>query len=408
MKNNMTTGSDIKGTSNKRLVPELRFPEFKQNGEWEEKRLGDLCKIGNGKDYKHLNKGCIPVYGSGGYMTSVDDFLYDGDSVCIGRKGTIDRPIFLTGKFWTVDTLFYTHSFCCCLPRFLYWIFQQIDWYRYNEAGGVPSLSKKTIENIKYSFPSPAEQQKIAEYLSSIDEEINAIKEKVEQLKAHKKGLIQKLFPVAGKFAPELRFPEFEKDEEWEGMTLGEVFERVSEKNVNNNQNVLTISAQYGLVSQYDYFNKNVAAANIKSYYFIHKGDFAYNKSRSQGYPFGVIKPLRRYDSGVVSTLYICFRAKTNCYIDFYEQYFDTDLINNEISKIAQEGARNHGLLNISIDDFFNKIKILVPHSSEQEKIAECLSSIDELISLYENKVTLLEQHKKGLMQQLFPRMTKS
>ena len=84
MKNNMTTGSDIKGTSNKRLVPELRFPEFKQNGEWEEKRLGDLCKIGNGKDYKHLNKGCIPVYGSGGYMTSVDDFLYDGDSVCIG------------------------------------------------------------------------------------------------------------------------------------------------------------------------------------------------------------------------------------------------------------------------------------------------------------------------------------
>lgn len=401
----MAKECDIKGTSNKRLVPEFRFPEFKQNGEWEEKRLGDLCKIGNGRDYKHLNKGRIPVYGSGGYMTSVDDFLYDGDSVCIGRKGTIDRPIFLTGKFWTVDTLFYTHSFCCCLPRFLYWIFQQIDWYRYNEAGGVPSLSKKTIENIKYSFPSPAEQQKIAECLSSIDEEINAIKEKVEQLKAHKKGLMQKLFPVVGKFVPELRFSEFKKDREWKEEILGEAFERVSEKNVNNNRNVLTISAQYGLVSQYDYFNKNVAAANVKSYYFIHKGDFAYNKSRSQGYPFGVIKPLRRYDSGVVSTLYICFRAKTNCCIDFYEQYFDTDLINNEISKIAQEGARNHGLLNISIDDFFNKIKILVPHSSEQQKIAECLSSIDELISLYENKVTLLEQHKKGLMQQLFPKL---
>lgn len=82
-----------------------------------------------------------------------------------------------------------------------------------------------------------------------------------------------------------------------------------------------------------------------------------------------------------------------------------SNLINVEISKIAQEGARNHGLLNISIDDFFNKIKILVPHSSEQQKIAECLSSIDELIILYENKVTLLEQHKKGLMQQLFPKL---
>ena len=126
-----------------KLVPGLRFPEFKKDEEWENKRLEDLCKIGNGKDYKHLNKGCIPVYGSGGYMTSVDSFLYDGDSVCIGRKGTIDRPIFLTGKFWTVDTLFYTHSFCYCLPKFLYCVFQQIDWYRYNEAGGVPSLSKK-------------------------------------------------------------------------------------------------------------------------------------------------------------------------------------------------------------------------------------------------------------------------
>ena len=205
------------------------------------------------------------------------------------------------------------------------------------------------------------------------------------------------------RLVPKLRFPEFRNDGGWKEVILGEAFERISEKNVNNNRNVLTISAQYGLVSQYDYFNKNVAAANIKSYYFIHKGDFAYNKSRSQGYPFGVIKPLRRYESGVVSTLYICFRAKTNCCIDFYEQYFDTDLINNELSKIAQEGARNHGLLNMSVDDFFNKIKLLVPHSSEREKVAGCLLSIDEEISALKEKVEQLKIHKKGLMQKLFP-----
>ena len=405
MRNDLTKECDMKGTGEKSFVPAIRFSEFETDGEWKEKRLGDLCKIGNGKDYKHLNKGCIPVYGSGGYITSVDSFLYDGDSVCIGRKGTIDRPIFLTGKFWTVDTLFYTHSFCSCLPKFLYWAFQQIDWYKYNEAGGVPSLSKKTIENIKQFIPSFFEQQKIAECLTTIDEEINAMKEKVEHLKTYKKGIMQKLFPVAGKFLPEVRFSEFKKDGEWAGMVLGNMFERILEKNVNNNQNVLTISAQYGLVSQYDYFNKNVAAANVRNYYFIRKGDFAYNKSRSQGYPFGVIKPLRRYESGVVSTLYICFRSKENCCIDFYEQYFDTDLINNEIGKIAQEGARNHGLLNISVDDFFNKIKILVPSQLEQQKIAKCFSSIDELIGLYESKVALLEQHKKGLMQQLFPKI---
>lgn len=202
---------------------------------------------------------------------------------------------------------------------------------------------------------------------------------------------------------PALRFPEFKKAGEWAEMILGDVFERISEKNVNNNQNVLTISAQYGLVSQYDYFNKNVASTNIKNYYFIKKGDFAYNKSRSQGYPFGVIKPLHRYENGVVSTLYICFRIKKNCSINFYEQYFGTDLINNEISKIAQEGARNHGLLNISVDDFFNKISLLVPSPLEQQKIAECLSSIDEEISAMKEKVELLKTHKKGVMQKLFP-----
>ena len=181
-------------------VPELRFPEFQGTKEWEETKLKDLCSIGNGKDYKHLNKGDIPVYGSGGYMTSVNDFLYDGESVCIGRKGTIDRPIFIIGKFWTVDTLFYTHSFSNCLPKFLYLVFQKIDWHKYNEAGGVPSLSKTTIGEINVLIPIKEdiglkEQLKIADCLFSLDELIEATSQKVEILKEHKKGLMQQLFP---------------------------------------------------------------------------------------------------------------------------------------------------------------------------------------------------------------------
>lgn len=181
-------------------VPDLRFPEFKGAEEWNGYKLKSLCKIGNGKDYKHLGSGNIPLYGSGGYMTSVDDFLYDGESVCIGRKGTIDKPIFLTGKFWTVDTLFYTHSFHNCLPKFLYLIFQQINWYKYNEAGGVPSLSKTTIGEINVFVPvgkkgELKEQQKIADCLFSLDELIEATSRKVEILKEHKKGLMQQLFP---------------------------------------------------------------------------------------------------------------------------------------------------------------------------------------------------------------------
>ena len=166
-------------------VPELRFPEFQGTKGWEETKLKNLCSIGNGKDYKHLSKGDIPVYGSGGYMTSVNDFLYDGESVCIGRKGTIDRPIFIIGKFWTVDTLFYTHSFSNCLPKFLYLIFQKIDWHKYNEAGGVPSLSKTTIGEINVLIPIKEdiglkEQLKIVDCLFSLDELIEATSQKVD------------------------------------------------------------------------------------------------------------------------------------------------------------------------------------------------------------------------------------
>lgn len=179
-------------------VPRLRFPEFKNDGEWEEKKFEQLFKIGNGRDYNHLESGNIPVYGSGGHMLSVNDYLYDGESVCIGRKGTIDKPVFLTGKFWTVDTLFYTHSFKNCLPKYIFYVFQNINWRNYNEASGVPSLSKINIYKIEILIPSLPEQQRIASCLSSLDELIVAQAEKIEQLKEHKKGLMQGLFPGQG------------------------------------------------------------------------------------------------------------------------------------------------------------------------------------------------------------------
>ncbi|WP_276964674.1 restriction endonuclease subunit S [Chryseobacterium sp.] len=176
-------------------VPKFRFPEFVNDEGWKKKNLGELFEVGNGRDYKHLNKGDIPVYGSGGYMLSVNDFLYDGESVCIGRKGTIDKPIFLTGKFWTVDTLFYTYSFNNCYPKFIYYIFQNIDWLKHNEAGGIPSLSKTNIHKIKTMIPKIKEQKKIAICLSEVDDLITIQIEKIKQLKAYKKGLMQRLFP---------------------------------------------------------------------------------------------------------------------------------------------------------------------------------------------------------------------
>ncbi|HHC7366076.1 TPA: restriction endonuclease subunit S [Vibrio parahaemolyticus] len=174
-------------------VPELRFDGF--DGCWGRKPFSKLFEIGSGKDHKHLADGDIPVYGSGGYMRSVNDYLYEGKSACIGRKGTINKPMLLAGKFWTVDTLFYTHSFKNCIPEFIYLLFQNIDWLKLNEAGGVPSLSKVIINKIEVFIPEEEEQQRIVDCVSSLDELIKIESDKIEVLKEYKKGLMQQLFP---------------------------------------------------------------------------------------------------------------------------------------------------------------------------------------------------------------------
>lgn len=185
-----------KAVMQKIFSQELRFKDEKGRAfpAWEEKRLGNVLTIGSGKDYKHLDAGNIPVYGTGGYMLSVSDFLYDGESVCIGRKGTIDKPVFLDGKFWTIDTLFYTHSFKNVLPKFIYFIFLGIDWKNHNEASGVPSLSKSTIETIKIKIPSLPEQEKIAGFLGAVDEKLAQAKAKLDAVKQYKQGLLQQMF----------------------------------------------------------------------------------------------------------------------------------------------------------------------------------------------------------------------
>ena len=180
-----------KGLMQVLLTGKKRFPGY--TDEWKEVKLGDVLKIGSGKDYKHLNKGIIPVYGTGGFMTMVDDFLFDGESVGIGRKGTIDKPVYLNGKFWTVDTLFYTHSFKGCTPNYVYFLFLTINWKLYNEASGVPSLSKTTIEKIKVVMPSIPEQQKISSLLSAAIKEIETLKKELNSFKEQKRGLMQKL-----------------------------------------------------------------------------------------------------------------------------------------------------------------------------------------------------------------------
>ena len=189
---------------------------------------------------------------------------------------------------------------------------------------------------------------------------------------------------------------------DWEQVPMNDVFERVTRKNKENNLNVLTISAQQGLVNQKGYFNKSVSAMDVTGYYLLHKGEFAYNKSYSKGYPMGAIKRLNIYEKGVVSTLYICFKLNENDDAVFYEEFLDHGGINHELHKIAQQGARNHGLLNMSVVEFFKDIKVPRPCVEEQKIIGQFLVGLSDKIDLASKELEQSQTFKKGLLQQMF------
>ncbi|MDK9877442.1 restriction endonuclease subunit S [Staphylococcus equorum] len=199
---------------------------------------------------------------------------------------------------------------------------------------------------------------------------------------------------------PELRFPNYENS--WFSYKLNDISERVTRKNKNlESQRPLTISGQLGLIDQIEYFNKSVSSKNLTGYTLIKKGEFAYNKSYSNGYPLGAIKKLERYDLGILSSLYICFSFDENIDKSFMKNYFESTKWYREVANIAVEGARNHGLLNIPVNDFFN-ININLPIQYEQEKIGEFFSKLDRQIELEEQKLEKLEEQKKGYMQDIF------
>lgn len=179
-----------------KTTPEIRFPEFQNDGEWVEVPFGSIINVNSGKDYKHLDIGNIPVYGTGGYMLSVNDKLSDIDAVGIGRKGTIDKPQYLKAPFWTVDTLFFLTSSKNYDIRYIYYLCQTIPWKTYGEQTGVPSISKNSIDKLDVVITTNlTEQQKIAQSLLHLDNAMDAIEKKIHLLETHKYGLMQNLFP---------------------------------------------------------------------------------------------------------------------------------------------------------------------------------------------------------------------
>jgi type I restriction enzyme S subunit len=249
--------------------------------DWDIKELSSILKFGSGQDYKHLQKGEIPVYGTGGIMTYVNSFLYNGDSVGIGRKGTIDKPIFLTGGFWTVDTLFYTTDFLDVLPKFIYFKFLTIPWKEFNEASGVPSLNKNTIEKIKIPLPPTLTEQKaIATALSDVDALISSLEKLIAKKKAIKQGAMQELLTPPNKGGR--RLPGF--NGEWEEKTLDSLIHdyqngyAFSASGYQNEGIPIVTMAQIGLNGQFQFDENKVnywssdVIKDLKSF-TLYKGD---------------------------------------------------------------------------------------------------------------------------------------
>ena len=200
---------------------------------------------------------------------------------------------------------------------------------------------------------------------------------------------------------PNLRFPEFSG--EWKKVPLSKIVTRVTRKNKNNESRLpLTISAQHGLVDQVTFFNKVVASSDMSNYYLLHKGEFAYNKSYSGDYPWGAIKRLDRYDQGALSSLYICFTPTDIIDSDFLVHYFESPKWHREVSNIAGEGARNHGLLNIAVPDFFNTQHCITTNKTEQRKIADFLNLINERIETQKNIIEDLKKLKRAICKIVF------
>jgi type I restriction enzyme S subunit len=264
---------------------------------------------------------------------------------------------------------------------------------RQANGSALQEISIATLRAAPVLVPSRSEQRRIADILSVWDEAIETVEALVVNAREHKRALMQTLL------TGHTRLPGFAGD--WSWTKFSAAFNRVRDKNDVGDTNVLTISAQHGLVSQTDYFNKVVASDDVRGYTLLRRGDFAYNKSYSDGYPLGAFKPLDRYDQGIVSSLYICFRLASASYDhDFMRHYFEAGMFNREVAAIAQEGARNHGLLNVSVVDFFDT-SLHTPGRDEQVAVAAVINNAEAKERALVAQRDALREEKAALMQQL-------
>ncbi|EOD6248999.1 restriction endonuclease subunit S [Enterococcus hirae] len=375
--------------------PEIRFPGFTED--WEQRKLGDFIDVKSGKDYKHLNSGSIPVYGTGGYMLSVDRALSDIDAIGIGRKGTIDKPYLLKAPFWTVDTLFYAVPKQNIDLQFSLSIFKKINWKKFDESTGVPSLSKTVINSVGASVPSYEEQQKIGSFFKQLDETIALHQRKLDLLKETKKGFLQKMFPKNGAKVPEIRFPGFTED--WEQRKLGELATIVRGASPRPIQDPkwFDTESDVGWLRIAD-----VTEQDGRIYYLEqHISKLGQEKTRVLVEPHLLLsiaatvgKPVVNYVKTGVHDGFLIF---LNAIFDREFMFQWLEMFRPKWQKYGQPGSQ----VNLNSELVRNQ-EILIPNNEEQQKIGSFFKQLDDTIALHQRELDVLKETKKGFLQKMF------
>ena len=331
-----------------------------------------------------------------------EEIVYNPMNITIGAVGfnNIGKEVAVSGYYVTmkIKSKFSNKFFSAWLscPK-------AIKLYKIYSTGSLIERQRvqfPTLSDINDYFPTFEEQSAIGSLFLALDDLLASYKNNLANYQSLRGTMLSKMFPKAGQTVPEIRFDGFEG--EWVEKRLKDISKRVTRKNNGLvSERALTISAQFGLVDQEEFFQKKVASKDVSGYYLIKNGEFAYNKSYSTGYPLGAIKRLDKYEHGVLSTLYILFKA-VDVDSDYLAHYYESDKWHREVSMCAAEGARNHGLLNIAPVDFFNTRLVIPEEREEQQAIGAYFSNLDNLISSHQEKISQLETLKKKLLQDMF------
>lgn len=391
--------------------PRIRFKGFTED--WEQRKLSDILKVNSGKDYKHLDQGNIPVYGTGGYMLSVNESLSNIDAIGIGRKGTIDKPQYLKAPFWTVDTLFYLTALDKHSILFLYYLMQLIPWKKFDESTGVPSLSKTTIDNISGFVPSNfQEEELISALFNQLDKSITLHQCKLEKLKLTKKALLQKLFPKNGKHIPEIRFKGF--TDAWEQCKLGEIFEYLQNNTLSrdslNYKNPNIKNIHYGdILVKFDEIldgsNKDIPYINSEldlskfSKSLLRDGDIIFSDTAEDDTVGKAIELQNVNAPFILGGLHtIPCRPLIPFGKGYLGNFLNSDSYRLQLRPLIQ-GIKVSSISKSALKDTM----IEYPKNlDEQEKIGSLFYYIAKMITLHQRKLERLQEVKKGLLQKMF------